>query len=70
VKYALIGDVHANLPALEAVLADAEHKSVEQIWNVGDWVGYNAFPVGRKKMISESLPLWAGPSKTRKGVRE
>jgi len=44
VKYALIGDVHANLPALEAVLADAGHKGVDQIWNVGDWVGYGAFP--------------------------
>ena len=43
-KVALIGDVHANLPALEAVLADAHQRGVEAIWNVGDIVGYGAFP--------------------------
>jgi len=44
VKIALIGDVHANLPALEAVLADARERAVDAIWNVGDFVGYGAFP--------------------------
>jgi len=43
-KVALIGDVHANLPALEAVLAHARAQKVGAIWNVGDWVGYGAFP--------------------------
>jgi len=43
-KVALIGDVHANLPALEAVLAHAREQGVEAIWNVGDFVGYGAFP--------------------------
>jgi putative phosphoesterase len=43
-KAAVIGDVHANLPALEAVLAHAEGEGVEAFWNVGDFVGYNAFP--------------------------
>jgi putative phosphoesterase len=44
VRVALIGDVHANLPALEAVLAHAQEQGVEAIWNVGDFVGYGAFP--------------------------
>lgn len=43
-QVALIGDVHANLPALEAVLADAETRGVEAVWNVGDFLGYGAFP--------------------------
>lgn len=43
-KIALIGDVHANLPALETVLAHAKKQGAAAIWNVGDWVGYNAFP--------------------------
>jgi len=45
-KVALIGDVHANLPALEAVLAHAHGngQDVEAVWNVGDFVGYGAFP--------------------------
>ncbi|PWG74693.1 metallophosphatase family protein, partial [Enterococcus hirae] len=43
-KAALIGDVHANLPALEAVLEHARSQGAEEVWNVGDWVGYGAFP--------------------------
>lgn len=43
-KVALIGDIHANLPALEAVLAHARTQKVNAIWNLGDTVGYGAFP--------------------------
>ena len=43
-RVALIGDVHANLPALEAVLLDARARGAEAVWNVGDFVGYGAFP--------------------------
>lgn len=43
-KLALIGDVHANLPALEVVLDHARQQEVEAIWNIGDFVGYGAFP--------------------------
>jgi putative phosphoesterase len=43
-KAALIGDVHANLPALEAVLAHANEAGVQGIWHVGDFVGYGAYP--------------------------
>ena len=41
---AAIGDVHANLPALEAVIADARRQGAEAFWNIGDFVGYGAFP--------------------------
>lgn len=43
-KAALIGDIHANLPALEAVLSHSKQYEVELIWNVGDLVGYGPFP--------------------------
>lgn len=43
-RIALIGDVHANLPALEAVLAHAAENGAGEVWNVGDFTGYNAFP--------------------------
>ena len=49
-KVALIGDVHANLPALEAVLDDARSADVDAVWNLGDFLGYGPFPdevVGR-----------------------
>ncbi len=44
VKLALLGDVHANLPALEAVVVHARQRNVESIWNVGDFIGYGPFP--------------------------
>lgn len=43
-KIALLGDVHANLPALEAVLAHAANLGIEWYWNIGDFTGYGAFP--------------------------
>lgn len=43
-RIALIGDVHANLHALEAVLLHASDQGVKTIWNAGDFVGYGAFP--------------------------
>ncbi len=38
----IIADVHANLPALEAVLHDAGE--VDEIWSLGDLVGYGPHP--------------------------
>jgi predicted phosphodiesterase len=38
----VISDIHGNLPALEAVLAAAGE--VDQVWNLGDVVGYGAHP--------------------------
>jgi len=38
----VISDVHGNLPALEAVLAAAG--LFDQLWNLGDVVGYGAYP--------------------------
>ena len=44
-RYALISDVHANLPALEAVLADiATRPDVDATYHLGDLVGYAPWP--------------------------
>jgi predicted phosphodiesterase len=44
-KYALISDIHANLPALEAVLADIDREAeVDAIYHLGDLVGYAPWP--------------------------
>jgi predicted phosphodiesterase len=45
-QYALISDVHANLPALEAVLADIDRRGVpaDAIYHLGDLVGYAPWP--------------------------
>lgn len=41
---ALISDIHANLAALEAVLADARSRGATEILCLGDVVGYNGQP--------------------------
>ena len=45
-RYALISDVHANLPALEAVLADIEQRQppIDATYHLGDLVGYAPWP--------------------------
>jgi diadenosine tetraphosphatase ApaH/serine/threonine PP2A family protein phosphatase len=42
VRYLVISDIHANLPALEAVLADAP--PYDAVWCLGDLVGYGPDP--------------------------
>jgi predicted phosphodiesterase len=44
-KYAMLGDIHANLEALQAVVADARRREVTHFACLGDIVGYNANPV-------------------------
>jgi predicted phosphodiesterase len=44
-KYALISDIHGNLPALEAVLTDLEERGdVDAIYHLGDLGGYAPWP--------------------------
>jgi diadenosine tetraphosphatase ApaH/serine/threonine PP2A family protein phosphatase len=45
VRVALLSDVHANLPALEAVLAAVDGQGdIDALWVTGDTVGYGADP--------------------------
>lgn len=41
---AILSDIHANLPALEAVLADAHKRGCRRFISLGDVVGYGAQP--------------------------
>jgi putative phosphoesterase len=43
-RLAIYGDIHANLPALEAVLADIAERRVDAAYCLGDLVGYATFP--------------------------
>jgi predicted phosphodiesterase len=44
-RYALLADIHANLPAFSAVLDDIDHRGgVEELWCLGDIVGYGPHP--------------------------
>src|SRR5215211_1471901 len=45
VRYALISDIHANLPALEAVLEHiARDTDIDATYHLGDLVGYAPWP--------------------------
>jgi predicted phosphodiesterase len=43
-RCALISDIHANLPALEAVIRDVDARSVDSTYHLGDLVGYAPWP--------------------------
>jgi predicted phosphodiesterase len=57
VRVAILTDIHANLPALEAVLAAIDDAGVEQVWCLGDVVGYGAQPDDCAKLVSERCDL-------------
>lgn len=50
-KYAILGDIHSNLEALQAVLNDADEQGVTHFACTGDVVGYNADPKTCLKII-------------------
>ncbi len=43
-RRAIISDIHANLAAIEAVLADIETQNVDSIYCLGDVIGYGPDP--------------------------
>jgi predicted phosphodiesterase len=43
-RVAVISDIHSNLHALEAVLTDIEAEAPDEIWCLGDVVGYGPKP--------------------------
>jgi len=52
-RVAAITDIHANLPALEAVFAAIADAGVEQIWCLGDVVGYGVEPDACADLVRE-----------------
>jgi diadenosine tetraphosphatase ApaH/serine/threonine PP2A family protein phosphatase len=44
VRAAVISDIHGNLHALEAVLADILREGADEVWCLGDVVGYGPHP--------------------------
>jgi diadenosine tetraphosphatase ApaH/serine/threonine PP2A family protein phosphatase len=56
-RIALLSDVHGNLPAFEAVLADVDESGADEIWCLGDLVGYGAQPDGCVQLARERCDL-------------
>lgn len=53
-RYALFSDVHANLPALTAVLDAIEAEDVDAIHHLGDLVGYSPWPNEVVELLAKS----------------
>lgn len=54
---AVISDVHANLHALEAVLADIDEEGIGEIVCLGDTVGYAAHPARCLEVVRDRAEL-------------
>jgi diadenosine tetraphosphatase ApaH/serine/threonine PP2A family protein phosphatase len=52
-RVAVLSDIHSNRQALEAVLAAIDEAGVEQIWCLGDMVGYGAEPDACTALVRE-----------------
>ncbi len=56
-RLGIIADIHSNLPALEAVLADAGGRGLDELWCLGDVVGYGAQPDECAALVAEACAL-------------
>src|SRR5215208_7652111 len=56
-RVALVSDVHGNLPAFKAVLEDAKGEGVDEIWCLGDLVGYGAQPTECVELAREECTV-------------
>ncbi|PTX14537.1 putative phosphoesterase [Pontibacter mucosus] len=60
-KIAFFSDIHANLPAMEAVLQDLEQKQPDMVYCLGDLVGYNVWANEVVELIRKHrIPTIAG----------
>ena len=60
-RIALFSDIHANLPALEACLADIDAIRPDAVYCLGDLVGYNIWPNEVINIIRQrGIPTIAG----------
>jgi diadenosine tetraphosphatase ApaH/serine/threonine PP2A family protein phosphatase len=56
-RVAVISDIHSNLHALEAVLADIQAEAPDEVWCLGDIVGYGAQPNECVDAVREAVRL-------------
>ncbi len=56
-RLAVISDIHANLHALEAVLAEIDRDPPDELWCLGDVVGYGAQPNECARIVAERADL-------------
>ena len=60
-RFAAVSDIHGNLPALEAVIADIAARGVDQIVNLGDCLSGPLWPVETaERLMALGWPTLAG----------
>jgi len=57
VKRAIISDIHGNLEALTAVLEDIEQQNVDEIFCLGDVIGYGANPLECLDLVMKKVKI-------------
>ena len=55
--FAVISDIHGNIEALDAVLADIDRRSIKKIYCLGDVIGYGASPRDCLDIVMERCEL-------------
>src|SRR6201987_416702 len=56
-RVAVVSDIHSNLHALEAVLAAIEAERPDELWCLGDLVGYGARPNECGAIVAERVDV-------------
>jgi predicted phosphodiesterase len=59
-RVAVISDVHSNLQALEAVLEHASREGYDELWCLGDIVGYGGRPSECLALVTERTAICLG----------
>ena len=52
-RIGVISDIHSNLPALQTALAAIDAEGVDEVWCLGDLVGYGAQPDACVELVRE-----------------
>ncbi len=56
-EFALVSDIHGNLEALEAVLADIEKRGIKKIHSLGDVIGYGCDPIACLDLVAANCEI-------------
>ncbi len=56
-KVAFISDIHSNLPALEGTLKDIKSKGIDEVYCLGDIIGYHCNPNEVIKLLKDNCVI-------------
>ena len=56
--FAVVSDIHGNVEALQAVLAEIDRLGLQTIYSLGDTIGYGPDPVDCVRKVRERCEVW------------